>query len=148
MLAQALEGEEEMVTGGEAGKEKTRAQVRRLQVAATCMHEDQARTQAGSSARGVLEPLLLGRHGVPGDNNDDPARESATSLSTASTSVSASPTPPPHQIDTTKLPFLEGYVKQVVHLRSRPPLWQPIFRFGVPSSCARLLLSTQSGTPV
>src|SRR6266702_195761 len=61
-LAQALEGEdEEMVPRGGAGKAKACAQVRRLQVVATPMYENQA--QARASARGVREPLSLGRHG-------------------------------------------------------------------------------------
>ncbi|KAH9062244.1 hypothetical protein EDB87DRAFT_329794 [Lactarius vividus] len=46
--------------------------------------------------------------------HDDLARESATSPSTASTSVSASPTPPPTtQIDMTELPFSECYGEQI-----------------------------------
>ncbi|KAH9030135.1 hypothetical protein EDB85DRAFT_2146911 [Lactarius pseudohatsudake] len=47
--------------------------------------------------------------------NDDLARENATSPSTTSTSVSASPTSPPTtQIDMTELPFLECYGGQIV----------------------------------
>ncbi|KAI9467297.1 hypothetical protein BJY52DRAFT_61445 [Lactarius psammicola] len=47
--------------------------------------------------------------------NDDLARENTTSPSTTSMSVSTSPTPPPTaQIDTTELPFIEGYGEQVL----------------------------------